>query len=172
MAGTGGYLTVGILILGGWAFLEPQTISWLDVAACAVIEFWLLRRVRSAGRGAPEAGQPPYHFTDEEAQLVGRYRFYFTYPAVARDASSVLSAIGLSAMILALWLTFKGAFMPAALVWLNLFAVGRFTKQLAPVFTLRIAARSGDRAALRMLELHDPLWEKIRAANRDAPLAG
>ena len=172
MAGAGGDFTVGILVLAGWAFLEPRTVSWAYIAACAAFEFWLLRRVGAAGRGAPAAGEAPYLFTDEEAQLVGRYRFYFTYPVVARDASSVLSAIGLTTMILALWLTFKGAFVQAALVWLNLFAVGRFTRQLAPVFTLRIAARAGDRAALRMLELHDPLWEKIRAANRDAPLAG
>ena len=33
---------------------------------------------------------------------------------------------------------------------------------------LRIAASKGDRAALRMLELHDPLWAKIRAANESA----
>jgi hypothetical protein len=31
---------------------------------------------------------------------------------------------------------------------------------------LRVAASKGDRQALRMLELHDPLWQKIRAANQ------
>jgi len=46
--------------------------------------------------------------------------------------------------------------------------VGRLTKQLAPMLALRIAAAKGDRAALRALELHEPLWEKIRAANAAA----
>jgi hypothetical protein len=30
----------------------------------------------------------------------------------------------------------------------------------------RMNAAKGDRAALRVLELHDPLWAKINAANR------
>jgi len=30
--------------------------------------------------------------------------------------------------------------------------------------TLRVRAHQGDRAALRMLELHDSLWKKIREA--------
>jgi hypothetical protein len=30
---------------------------------------------------------------------------------------------------------------------------------------LRLAAARGDRAALRKLELHDPLWAKIKEAN-------
>jgi len=34
------------------------------------------------------------------------------------------------------------------------------------VMALRVAANKGDRAALRLLELHDPLWQKIQAANR------
>jgi hypothetical protein len=33
---------------------------------------------------------------------------------------------------------------------------------------LRIAASKGDRTALRMLELHEPVWDKIRAANETA----
>lgn len=32
---------------------------------------------------------------------------------------------------------------------------------------LRIRASKGDQAALRLLELHDPLWTKIRAGNSD-----
>jgi hypothetical protein len=37
---------------------------------------------------------------------------------------------------------------------------------------LRLAASKGDRAALRMVELHDPLWVKIRAANEAGSEAG
>ena len=94
-----------------------------------------------------------------------RYRFYFTYPTVARDCSSVLSAIGLSGLVLGIWLTFKQSFVPAALIGLNLFAVTRFTRVVAPLLALRMAGSRGDRDALLMLEVHDPAWAKIRAAN-------
>jgi hypothetical protein len=78
----------------------------------------------------------------------------------------VLSAIGLSGLVLGLWLTYKQAFVPAALIGLNLFAVTRFTKVLAPLLTLRMAASRGERDALVMLEVHDPAWAKIRAGNQ------
>ena len=82
--------------------------------------------VCAAGRDAVPISESPYHFTQEEAQLVGRYRFYFAFPATASDGSSML----------------------------------------APLMALRAAAAKGDCVALRALEIHDPLWEKIRAANR------
>ena len=140
-------------------------MAWVYVAALGVFELWLVRRLRERGDEAVPVGAAPYHFSDDEARLVQRYRFYFTYPTIARDCSSVLSAIGLSSLVLGLWLTFKQAFVPAALIGLNLFAVSRFTKVVAPLLALRMAASRGDRDALRMLELHHPLWEKIRAAN-------
>jgi hypothetical protein len=77
----------------------------------------------------------------------------------------VLAALGIASLVLSPWLVFRGAFIPAALVGVNLLAVAALTRRLAPVMVLRIAANKGDREALRMLELHDPLWEKIRAAN-------
>jgi len=123
------------------------------------------RRIAAVGKDPVAAGAPPYGFTEDEARLVQRYRFYFTYPLLARDASSVLAAVGLSGLVLALWLTFKQAFLPAVLIGLNLFAVARFTKLLAPLMALRIAASRGDRDALLMLEVHDPAWAKIRAGN-------
>ena len=67
--------------------------------------------------------------------------------------------------MLGIWLTFKQAFVPAALIGLNLFAVTRFTKVVAPLVALRIAASRGDREALLMLEVHEPAWAKIRAGN-------
>ena len=152
-------------MLAGWAALTPQPMAWLYVAAVALFELWLWLRIRETGREPVAAGLAPYHFTEDEARLVERYRLYFTYPVLARDAASVLAAVGLSSLLLALWLTYKQAFVPAALIGLNLFAVSRLTKIVAPLMTLRNAASRGDRAALAMLEVHTPAWAKIRAGN-------
>jgi len=161
----GGLASVGILLLAGWAALTPQPMAWIYIGALALFEFWLVRRIAAVGKDPVAAGVPPYHFTDEEARLVQRYRFYFAYPALAHAASSVLAAVGLSGLVLTLWLTFKQAFVPALLIGANLFAVSRFTKVLAPLMALRVAASRGDRDALRRLEIHEPAWAKIRAGN-------
>jgi hypothetical protein len=163
----GVYGALGMLILAGIAFLKPASASWIYVAAFAAFELWLLRRLSAAGDGPAAIGEPPYHFSAEEAELIGRFRYYFTWPAQARDAASVLAALGLSALLLAPWLTYKTAFVQAALTGVNLFAVARLTKRVAPLVGLRMGAMRGDREAKRMLDLHDPLWAKINAANRD-----
>lgn len=155
-----------MLLSAGWAALSPEPMAWVYIGLVAMFELWLARRVTQAGTGAVAAGEPPYHFSDEEAALVQRYRFYFTYPVLARDSSSILAAIGLTALGLAPWLTYKRVLLPALLIGMNLFAVARFTKLAAPLMALRIAASRGDRAALHALEVHDPAWEKIRAGNR------
>jgi hypothetical protein len=155
-----------VLLFAGWAALSPEPMAWIYIGVVALFDLWLLRRVRQAGSGPVAPGEPPYQFSEEEAALVQRYRFYFSYPALARDGSSILAAIGLTALGLAPWLTYKRVLLPALLIGVNLFAVARFTKLLAPLVVLRIAASRGDRAALRMLELHDPVWAKIRAGNR------
>src|SRR3989454_138056 len=160
------YASVLMLILAGWAALNPEPMSWLFIAVVAVFEIWLSRRVRTSGGDPVAVMQPPYNFTAEEAGLIGKYRFYFANPALAAQAGSVLAAIGLAGMVLALWLTFRQAFVQGALIGLNLFAVGWFTKRVAPVYALRVAANRGNRDALRMLEILDPLWAKIRAANQ------
>lgn len=165
------YGAVAMLVLAGWAALKPDPMAWVFFAAAAAFEVWLLARMRSEERGPVPVEQAPYRFSAEEARFVERYRFYFAYPTLAAQAGSVLSAIGLAGMVLALWLTFKQAFVPGALVGANLFLVGWLTKRLAPLFALRIAASRGDREALRMLELLDPLWAKIRAANRSQETA-
>ena len=154
-----------MLLLAGWAALDPQPMAWVYVAAVAVFELWLLRRTRALGDEPVAVDAEPYRFTADEAQLVRRYRLYFTYPALARDCSSVLAAVGLSGIVLGLWLTYRQDFVPAALIGANLFAVTRFTKVLAPLMALRLAASRGDRGALLMLEVHDPAWAKIRSAN-------
>lgn len=160
------YGSVLMLILAGWAALRPQPMAWVFIAALASFELWLFARMRALGRGPVPIDEPPYLFTAEEARFVERYRLYFTYPAVAADAGSVFAAIGLSSMVLALWLTFRQAYVEGALVGLNLFAVAWFTKRVAPVYALRVAAARGKRDALRMLEILQPLWAKINAANQ------
>ena len=155
-----------MLLFAGWAALSPEPMSWIYIGIVAAFELWLARRVIKVGSGAVAAGDAPYHFSDEEAALVQRYRFYFSYPGLARDCSSILAAIGLTALGLAPWLTYKRVLLPALLICVNLFAVARFTRLLAPLVALRIAASRGDRAALRMLEVHDPAWQKIRAGNK------
>jgi len=159
------YASVAVLLLAGWAALNPEPMSWAYLAAVVAFEVWLARRMISLPRNPLSPGEPPYHFSEDEAQLVARYRFYFTYPALARESASVLAAIGLTALVLAFWLLYKQAFVQAVLAGVNLLAVGRFTRLLSPQLALRITASRGDRAALRLLEAHDPAWAKIRAAN-------
>ena len=160
----GAYASAGVLILAGWTALSPWA-AWLYIAAVVGFEFWLARAIARAGRQPASVGEAPYNFTQEEAQLIGRYRFYFAVPGVARQCSSVLAATGLSALILTPWLLYKQQYVPAALIGLNLLLVARLTKLVAPVMALTVASRRGDRDALRALELHDPLWAKINAAN-------
>jgi hypothetical protein len=160
----GGFGAAVMLVLAGWAALSPAAMSWVYIGALIAFELWLARRMAAAGSAPVAVGEPPYHFTAEEAGLVGRYRFYFTYPRAAREAAPVLAALGLSALLLAPWLTYKHAFVQALLIGVNLFAVARFTKAVAPLMALRIAASKGERAALRMLESHDPAWSKIRSS--------
>ena len=155
-----------MLLLAGWAALSPQPMAWIYVAAVLGFEIWLARRLAAVGSGPVAVGIPPYHFSEEEARLIERYRFYFIYPSAARDCASVVAAVGLTALVLAPWLTYKHAFLPAAIIGMNLFAVARFTKRIAPLMALRVAASRGDRDALRMLEVHDPAWAKIRAGNK------
>jgi hypothetical protein len=163
----GKYGAVAILALAALAAFDPA-LSWAYIAAFAVFELWLVRRMASTARAPVPVNEAPYHFTEEEAAFVGRYRFYFALPAMARDAASILAALGLTALLLAPWLTFRHAFAQAAFIGLNLFVVAHLTKRVAPLMALRVAASKGDRAALRMVELHDPLWAKIRAANEAA----
>lgn len=151
-------------MLAGWTFLNVG-VAWAYIGAFILFEFWLLRALAAAGKGLVAVGEAPYHFSEAEADLIRRYRFYFTYPARARLASSVLAALGLTALVLAPWLTYKQAFLQAIVIGVNLFAIARLTRAVAPLMALRIAAARADREALRLLEAHDPAWSKIRAGN-------
>ena len=132
-----------MLVLAGLAALNPHSVSWAYIAAVYGFDLWLLFRLRSLAQVPVSVDQPPYRFTEEEAQLVERYRYYFTFPESARHVASMLSAIGLASVVLALWLTFRSAPVQGAIIGLNLFAVGWFTKRVAPVYALRIAASKG-----------------------------
>src|SRR5205814_3540594 len=102
----------GVLLLAGWAALNPQPMAWVYIGVVLAFELWLARRIAEAGRGTPAAAEAPYHFTEEEARFVGRYRFYFAYPGIAHHSASILAALGLTALGLAPWLTYKHAFLP------------------------------------------------------------
>lgn len=164
----GSYAALGVLILAGVTFIKAEA-AWLYIAALAGCEGWLYLRFRKEGSAPAAFNLPPYFFTREEAELIGRYRFYFTYPAIARQASSALAAAGLTTLVLVPWMLIKGRIPEAALIGMNVFVVARFTKALTPQLALRIRAHKGDREALRMLELHDPLWKKINDANAAGP---
>jgi hypothetical protein len=161
----GPWLSLAVLALAGFAALHPMSLAWLYVGAVAAFEAWLFGIVRSAGGTRVAAGEPPYGFTEDEARLVERYPFYFTFPGIARHASSVLAAIGLTSIVLAPWLTYRMAYAPAALAALNLLGVGWLTRRVAPLMSLGMAANRGNREALRMLEVHRTAWEKIRGCN-------
>src|SRR2546428_11645651 len=140
------YASVAVLLLAGWAALNPEPMSWAYIAAVAAFEIWLAQRMAALPRFLVHEGEPPYHFSADEAQLVGRYRFYFTYPALARELASVLAAVGLSALVLAFWLLYQQAFVQAVLAGVNLLAVARLTTLLSPPMALRITASRGDPA--------------------------
>jgi hypothetical protein len=138
------YGSVAVLVLAGWAALDPAGMSWAYLAAVVGYEAWLFGRMRAEERRPVPVGEPPYRFTAEEAELIGRYRFYFTFPTLSTQAASVLAAIGLSGMALALWLTFRQASVQGALVGLNLFAVGWFTKRRGRARQARRPAHARD----------------------------
>ena len=149
----GAYVTLGFLLLAGLTFLQGA-VAWLYIAAVAGFELWLARRIAAVGREPVAAGEPPYNLSPEEAELVGRYRFHFTYPGVARQSASILAAIGLASLVLAPWLTIKHQLVEAILLGANLFAVARFTKTLSPML------------APARVEHHRSAWAKIVEAKK------
>ena len=146
----GPYVTLAFLLLAGLTFLQ-NGLAWLYIAAALAFDLWLARRISAVGRDPVAPGEPPYHFTPEEADLVGRYRFHFTYPGVARQAASVLAAIGLASLVLAPWLTIKHQFIEAILIGANLLAVARFTRLLSPALPPQ------------GVDQHRSAWSKIRS---------
>lgn len=161
----GPWLSAAVLVLAGWAALTPAPMAWLYLGGVAAFEGWLFGIIGSAGAAPVAAGEAPYLFTEDEARVVGRYRFYFTYPGIARHASSILAAIGLTTLGLAPWLTYKAALVPAALAALNVVPVAWLTRRTAPLMALNMQASRGNREALTMLEAHQTAWQKIQRCN-------
>lgn len=164
----GAWLSLAVLILAGFAALHPATLVWVYFAAVLGFEGWLFGIVRSVARRAVAPDEPPYRFSGPEARLVERYPFYFTFPGIARHASSVLAAIGLSSLVLAPWLTYRMAYLGAVLAAVNLLPVAWLTRRVAPLLALGMAANRGDREARELLDAHATAWEKIRRCNIDA----
>ena len=164
----GPWLSAAVLVLAGWAALTPVPMGWLYIGAVVAFEAWLFGNMRSLGSAPVAPGEAPYLFSADEARLVGRYRFYFTYPGMAKQASSVLAAIGLTTLGLSPWLAYKAAFVLAALAALNVLPVAWLTRRAAPLLALGMAASRGNRDAVRMVAAHDAAWEKIRRCNIEA----
>ena len=90
-----------------------------------------------------------------------RYPLYFGRPAFARECASTLAATGLASLVLVPWLTYKLQWPAALLIGIMLFAVGKLTKLMSPVYVLRVATAKGDRDALRLLSAHDGAARKL-----------
>jgi len=161
---------VAAFLLAGLAALEPNDTPWIYVTVAVSFELWLFLRIVACGRAPVPSEEAPYGFTAEEASLVARYRFYFTYAGVAAGAASVLSALGLASLVLTPWLLLREAYVPASIIGLNLFFIARLTRTVAPLVALRQQATRGNHEARVLLEAHAPAWAKIHAAN--APQRG
>ena len=142
----GGYGTVGVLLLAGWSFLNAE-MAWAYLAAVLAFEAWVASRMAALGRHPAAVGEPPYHFSEEEARLVGRFRLFFAEEPKARQLASVLAAIGLTALVLVPWLALKHAFVPTGLIGVNVLLVAWLTRRLIPMVDT------------------SPVWEKIRSGN-------
>src|SRR5262249_29258267 len=134
-----------VLLLAGFSFLKAD-MAWVYLAGVLAFEVWLASRMAALGRHPAEPGQP-YYFPPDEAQLVGRFRYFFTETTKARQVAWVLAAIGLTALVLVPWLALKHAFVPAGLIGVNVLAVAWLTRRLIPM---------ADTSAV---------WEKIRSGN-------
>jgi hypothetical protein len=166
MGSVKGLGALAVAALTGWAFLDPRPGSWAFAAAEFAFLAWLTRERRRTDAAAlrSRAREP---LDPDEADIVQRYPLYFERPALARECASTLAALGLASLVVVPWLTYKLQWAPAILIGIFLFAVGRLTKLLSPVYALRLATAKGDRDALRLLSAHDGAARKLSA--REAP---
>jgi hypothetical protein len=159
---------LAVAALAGWGFLDPRHASWAFAAAEFAFLAWLARELRRADAPALRASacEP---LEPDEADIVQRYPLYFARPAFARECASTLAALGLASLVLVPWFTYKLQWAPAILIGILLFAVGRLTKLLSPVYALRLAGAKGDREALRLLSAHDSAARKLSALQVPEP---
>lgn len=152
--------SVGVAGLAALAFFEPARGAWAFAVADLVFVLLLSSQVRRADPQALiSAAKAPLE--RDEADLVGRYAYYFAHPEAAREFASVLAALGLASLVLVPWLTYKAQWVQAVAIGACLFAVSRLTRLLSPVDALKLAVAKGDPEALRLLGAHDPALKKL-----------
>jgi hypothetical protein len=87
--------------------------------------------------------------------------YHARHERAGRECASTLAAVGLASLVLVPWLTYKLQWAQAILIGAALFAVGRLTRLMSPVYALRMATARGDRDALRLLSAHDGARRKL-----------
>jgi hypothetical protein len=156
---------VAVISIALWSAIDPSFASWVYVACFVLIaQAGFMIKVANVPQDPVATGEPPYRFDREEAEVVQRYRYYFTYPESAGEIGSTLAAMGFVALMLSPWLAYKGEWIQAVLIGAHVILIGPLTRKLAPVYTLRVAAHKGDALAARLHDAHDRAWAKIRAA--------
>ena len=165
MRAMNGLGAIAVAALTGWTFLQPPVGSWAFTAADFAFLSWLGRELRRVDVGALCARAREALETDE-SDVIRRYAFYFARPAVARECASTLAATGLATLVVVPWLIYKLQWPQAILIGIFLFAVGRLTKLVSPVYALRLATAKGDREALRLLSAHDGAARKLSAPDQ------
>ena len=153
---------IGVAALAAWTFLQPPVGAWAFAAAEFAFLAWLGRELR-AGNGAALCARAREPLEPDESDVIRRYALYFGRPAMAREVASTLAAGGLATLVLVPWLIYKLQWAQAILIGVMLFAVGRLTKLVSPVYALRLAGSKGDREALRLLAAHDGAARKLSA---------
>lgn len=156
---------LAVIALTACTFLAPAAGSWLFAAVEFAVLAWLAREMRRSDAAALSArAREP--LDADESDVVRRYAFYFSYPALTRECASALAALGLATLVLVPWLIYKLQWAQAILIGVMLFAVGRLTKLVSPVYALRLATAKGDREALRLLSAHDGAARKLSAPDQ------
>ena len=157
---------VAVISFAVWSAIDPPFASWVYVICFVFIaQAGFMIKTANVPADPVPVDQPPYRFDRDEAELVGRYRYYFTYPVSAQEIASTLAAMGMVALALSPWLAFKEQWAQAILIGLHVVFIGQLTRKLAPLYALRIAAHKGDPEAVRLHNAHDKAWSKIRAAH-------
>lgn len=167
MQGIGAAAVIGLGIL---SFYHPEVGSWIYIVLFVVLfQGALLGYMNAAGRKPLPAGEAPYNFSAQEADFVRRHRFAFKYPTAAQAVSSMLAAMGLTALVLSPWLAYKLEWTQAMLIGLDIFLIGHITRRLNPKYTLVLAAHGGNERAARDIETFNGAWRKILAAKGIQP---
>jgi len=165
-----GLSTAAVIAMGVWSFYHPEIGSWIYIASFVVLfQSLLMLFIHGQHRIPVEPGEPPYHFSAEEADFVRRHRFSFKFPVAAQSASSMLAAMGLIGLLLSPWLVYQLQWTQAAIIGLDIPLVGYITRRLNPKYTLVLAAHKGDERAQREIEIFNSAWRKILSDKGIAP---